>query len=510
MSLPRANPAANRLIPLSSTPHPARPYAASICWFRRDLRLHDHAALFHALKHSAAVHCVFVFDTDILDRLADRRDRRVEFIWHALRELQQSLQRHGGSLRVLHGRAVATDPQTGTELAVQAVFCNRDYAPDAIARDRAVAAALAASGIALHQYKDQVIFEQAEILTGSGKPYSVYTPYRNAWLKKLDDSAMRSYPVEEHVAALARGEPAELPSLEAIGFLPADLCALKIATGESGAERLLEDFALRLAHYREARDFPAVKGVSYLSTHLRFGTISVRRLVAWASREPGAGAQAWLNELIWREFYQMLLYHHPGLARGQAFKPQFDAIAFPDDAEKFRAWCEARTGYPLIDAALRQLNQTGYMHNRLRMLAASFLVKDLQVDWRRGERYFADHLLDFDLAANNGGWQWAASTGCDAQPWFRIFNPVTQSQRFDPEGRFIRRYLPELQHCPDRWIHAPWRMPESVQAQCGIVIGKDYPAPVVDHALARLKTLALFRQAQRLPAADAGLAAAAE
>lgn len=485
-------------------------YPRSVCWFRRDLRLHDHAALFNALKQSAAVYCVFVFDTDILDKLADKRDRRVEFIWHSLRELQENLQRYGSSLRVLHGKARETIPQLARELAVQAVFCNRDYEPDAVLRDAAVEAVLASTGIAFHHYKDQVIFERSEILTGAGKPFSVFTPYRNAWLKRLDDSCLSPYPVEDHVAALAPGGAMPLPDLESIGFVPADIGALKIPTGESGAERLLDDFALRIQQYREARDFPAVKGVSYLSAHLRFGTISIRRLASFAHHEHGTGAQTWLGELIWREFYQMLLYHHPGLASGQAFKPQFNAIAFPDDPEKFRAWCEARTGFPLVDAALRQLNQTGYMHNRLRMVAASFLVKDLHVDWRRGESYFAEHLLDFDLAANNGGWQWAASTGCDAQPWFRIFNPVTQSERFDPRGKFIRRYLPELKDCPDKWIHAPWLMPESEQSGCGIVIGKDYPAPAVDHALARIKTLALFRDAQRMSAGGAGLASETE
>lgn len=495
---------------LPKSENPAGLYPRSICWFRRDLRLHDHAALFHALKQSAAVHCVFVFDTDILDKLADKRDRRVEFIWHSLRELQENLQRYGSTLRVLHGKARETIPQLALELGAQAVFCNRDYEPDAVSRDAAVEAALAKSGIAFHHYKDQVIFERSEILTGAGKPFSVFTPYKNAWLKKLDESYLRAYPVEDHVAALARGGATPLPGLEAIGFVPADLNAPALPAGESGAERLLDDFAQRIAQYREARDFPAVKGVSYLSTHLRFGTISVRRLVSFAHHEHGTGAQTWLSELIWREFYQMLLCHRPDLAWGQTFKPQFNAIAFPDDPGKYRAWCVARTGFPLIDAALRQLNQTGYMHNRLRMVAASFLVKDLHVDWRRGERYFADHLLDFDLASNNGGWQWAASTGCDAQPWFRIFNPVTQSERFDPQGKFIRRYLPELKHCPDQWIHAPWLMPESEQAKCGVVIGKDYPAPVVDHALARIKTLALFRDAQRLPAADTGLASDAE
>jgi deoxyribodipyrimidine photo-lyase len=467
-------------------------YSPSLCWFRRDLRLHDHAALYRALKDSAAVHCVFVFDTDILDNLEDKQDSRVEFIWHALREFNERLQQQGSALHVLHGKPQQLIPQLARELDAQAVFCNRDYEPDAVARDAAVEQAL--GDIEFHRCKDQVIFEQSEILTGSGKPYGVFTPYKNAWLKKLDDFYLRAYPVEKYLASLARCDATPLPALESFGFEAGALNVQAMPPGESGANELFDDFLQRIGLYREARDYPAVKGVSYLSVHLRFGTISVRRLAAAAHRIGGAGAETWISELIWREFYQMLLHHHPHLAQGRAYKPQFDSIAFPNDAEKFAAWCEARTGYPLIDAAMRQLNQTGYMHNRLRMVTASFLVKDLHVDWRWGERYFALHLLDFDLASNNGGWQWAASTGCDAQPWFRIFNPVTQSEKFDAQGMFIRRYVPELATCPDKWIHAPWLMPQDEQRRCNVAIGRDYPAPIVDHALARIKTLALYNE----------------
>jgi deoxyribodipyrimidine photo-lyase len=468
-------------------------YARSLCWFRRDLRLHDHAALYHALKQSAAVHCVFVFDTDILDALTDKRDRRVEFIWHSVRELQLALQRHGSTLQILHGSARVLIPRVARELNVQAVFCNHDYEPDAMLRDEAVVDDLARHGTAFHHYKDQVVFEQSEILTGAGKPFSVFTPYKNAWLKKLNDFYLREYPIAKYLTTLAQCAPSAMPTLESLGFLPSDPGAMALPTGESGAATLWADFQQRIDQYREARDFPAVNGVSYLSAHLRFGTVSIRRLACYAYYTGGAGANTWLSELIWREFYQMLLHHHPRLAQGQAFKPQFNAIPFPNEPAKFAAWCAGRTGYPLIDAALRQLNQTGYMHNRLRMVAASFLVKDLHVDWRWGERYFAQKLLDFDLAANNGGWQWAASTGCDAQPWFRIFNPVTQSDKFDAQGKFIRRYVPELAACNDKWLHAPWLMPMGEQQRCGIIIGTSYPAPIVDHAVARVRTLALYQ-----------------
>ncbi len=468
-------------------------YPRSICWFRRDLRLNDHAALYHALRQSIAVHCVFVFDTDILDELSDKQDRRVEFIWHSLNELNERLQEMGSTLQVAIGKPVDVIPDLARKLDVQAVFCNRDYEPEAVRRDATVAETLNQNGIDFHHYKDQVIFEQSEILTGGGTPYSVFTPYKNAWLKKLDDFYLRAYPVERYVSALARCAAVPVPPLAMIGFTAGKLNCDALPAGASGAAKLLNDFTQRIQDYTEARNYPAIKGVSYLSTHLRFGTISIRYLAATAYHTGGAGANTWLSELIWRDFYQMQLHHHPQLAQGYAYKPQFNAIAFPDDDEKFTAWCEARTGYPLIDAAMRQLNQSGYMHNRLRMVVASFLVKDLHVDWRRGERYFAQHLLDFDLAANNGGWQWAASTGCDAQPWFRIFNPVTQSEKFDAKGKFIRRYVPELSGCSDKWLHAPWLMPLSEQR--GVLIGQHYPAPIVDHAVARIKTLALFQEA---------------
>ncbi|MEO6146825.1 MAG: FAD-binding domain-containing protein, partial [Sulfuriferula sp.] len=249
--------------------------------------------------------------------------------------------------------------------------------------------------------------------------------------------------------------------------------------------------------YKTTRDFPMLNGSSLLSVHLRFGTVSIRQLVTTAQGIGGQGADTWLSELIWREFYQQVLWHHPRVAAGYAYKPEFDAIAWPNPPGHFEAWCEARTGYPLVDAAMRQLNQTGAMHNRLRMIAASFLVKDLHVDWRQGERYFADKLIDFDLAANNGGWQWAASTGCDAQPWFRIFNPITQSQKFDAEGAFIKRYLPELAQLPAKHIHAPWLLTPDNQCMYGVVIGHDYPAPIVDHAAARARTLALYNAAAK-------------
>src|SRR5512139_362091 len=469
-------------------------YARALVWFRRDLRDFDHAALYHALKRARQVVCAFVFDREILDTLPDPADRRVEFIRASVSELQQALQGRGGGLVVGYGVAREELVRLAADSGVDAVFFNHDDDPAALARDAAVAAALAARGIAVHHFKDAVIFEREEVLTAAGGPYSVFTPYRNAWLKSLTPFHMRAYPVDRYAANLIP-RSTRVPGLDEMGFVPTNLRELEVPTGMTGGAALFEDFLQRIDRYHETRDFPAQKGPSYLSVHLRFGTVSVRALAAVAWQNGGRGAQVWLSELIWRDFYHQILWQRPDVAAGHAFKPQYDALPWPNPPGHFAAWREARTGYPLVDAAMRQLNQTGYMHNRLRMVAASFLAKDLLVDWRLGERYFADKLIDFDLAANSGGWQWAASVGCDAQPWFRIFNPVTQSEKFDPEGRFIRRYLPELDKVPDRYVHAPWTMPVAEQQRVSCVIGHDYPAPMVDHAVQRGLALALFRRA---------------
>ncbi|MDH5263465.1 MAG: DNA photolyase family protein [Betaproteobacteria bacterium] len=468
-------------------------YDRSLFWFRRDLRDDDNAGLHYALASSRQVFCVFVFDREILDALPGRADRRVEFVLESVAELRESLRARGGELIVLHGRAGDEIPALAARLGVAAVFANEDYEPAARARDAAVERALASAGRRQHLAKDQAIFARDEILTQAGGPFVVFTPYRRAWLAKVDDYYLKAYPVAKRAERLAKPPFATgLPTLASLGFEPTNLRALPVPTGMSGARRLFADFRSRMADYRTARDFPATKGVSYLSVHNRFGTTSIRDLARAAWKGKGEGPATWLSELVWRDFYFQILWHHPHAATG-AFRREYDAIAWPGRDEHFEAWCGARTGYPIVDAAMRQIAATGWMHNRLRMVVASFLVKDLLLDWRRGEKYFADHLLDFDLSANNGGWQWAASTGCDAQPWFRIFNPVTQSERFDPQGRFIRRYLPELAKVPDRFVHAPWTMPPLEQQAAGCVIGRDYPAPVVDHAAQRERALALFK-----------------
>jgi deoxyribodipyrimidine photo-lyase len=487
----------------------------ALVWIRRDLRVDDHAALYHALRAARRVWVAFVFDRDILDPLlaAGRQaDRRVEFIREslvgvdaALRDLAAVHGVEGAGLIVRHGRAVDELPRLAAALHVQAVYANHDDEPAARERDARVHGVLAHAGVALHLSKDHVIFERSEVLTQGGQPFSVFTPYKNAWLKALTPFHLQSYPVMRHAAALAP-LPAEVsggvPALEAIGFARTNLEALRLPPGPAGAEELLDDFLGRIDHYHQTRDFPAVKGPSYLGPHLRFGTISIRRLAREAHQRMAGGvrgAEVWLAELIWRDFYHQILHHHPHVVSA-SFKPEYDRIRWEHgkaaDAH-FAAWCEGRTGYPLVDAAMHQINQTGYMHNRLRMVVASFLTKDLGIDWRRGEAYFALHLNDFDLAANNGGWQWAASTGCDAQPYFRIFNPVSQSEKFDAEGRFIRRYLPQLAKLPNDAIHAPWlARPADLQA-ASVRLGVDYPLPIVDHAVARAKTLERYAVVKR-------------
>lgn len=466
--------------------------SAALVWFRRDLRDFDHAALHHALKSHQRVYCAFVFDTEILEALPRRADRRVEFIHGSVVELDAALRARGGGLIVRHAAARECIPALVASLGVDAVFANRDYEPAALARDAEVAERLRVLGCDFRDFKDQVIFEKSEVLTQGGSAFSVFTPYKRAWLKTLTDFHLKAYPIDKYAGHLAPPPAGEaVPALTELGFEPTNLVELGITPGMAAGRQLFEAFLKRIGRYKARRDFPAVKGVSYLSVHLRFGTVSIRELARAAHATGGEGAETWLSELIWRDFYFQILWHHPHVV-GASFRPEYDKVAWDDAQGLFEAWCEGRTGYPIVDAAMRQINHSGYMHNRLRMIVASFLTKDLGIDWRLGEAYFAEHLNDFDLAANNGGWQWAASTGCDAQPYFRIFNPVTQSERFDPDGAFIRRYLPELAKVPDKYIHAPWTLPPIDQKLAACQIGSDYPAPIVDHARARERTLARF------------------
>lgn len=421
----------------------------TLFWFRRDLRLTDNAGLYRALKSDQNILAIFIFDTVILDELEDKQDRRVEFILESLQMLKASLEAVDSSLLVLHGDPV----KIFSKIKSKAVFTNHDYEPYAIGRDEKVKAILEKNGTEFHSFKDQVIFEKSEVVKDNGEPYTVFTPYSRKWKAKLNKFYEKSYPTEKYFSAFYKTEPLPFPTLSEIGFE---------RTKTNFPERSVKGNIIKDYHLN--RNFPGMVGTSRLGVHLRFGTVSIRKLVQLAQKRN----ETWLNELIWREFYQMILWHFPKV--DQAFKPQYDRIRWRNNVDEFEAWCEGRTGYPLVDAGMRELNSTGFMHNRVRMVAASFLTKHLLIDWRWGEAYFAKKLLDFDLASNNGGWQWAASSGCDAAPYFRVFNPELQMQKFDPEFKYIRQWVPEFET-------------------------KDYPKPLVDHKKARERVLKIYKAA---------------
>lgn len=422
----------------------------TLFWFRRDLRLHDNAGLYHALKENKDVLCLFIFDTTILDRLEDKKDKRVEFIHESLALIQQQLIAQGSSLLVLHGNPV----EIYKALQPKVVYTNHDYEPYAKTRDENVKQILESNGASFHTFKDQVIFEKDEVLKDDGKPYTVFTPYSKKWKALLTNRHYQSYATEDHFGSLKKTEPLPLPSLNDIGFE---------STGASFPDRKIKLSIIE--KYDQLRNFPGVEGTSRLSVHLRFGTVSIRQLVTVALKKN----EVWLNELIWREFYHMILWHFPQVVT-QSFKPAYDAIEWRNNEKEFKAWCEGNTGYPIVDAGMRELNATGYMHNRVRMIVASFLTKHLLIDWRWGEAYFAQKLLDFDLAANNGGWQWAAGSGCDAAPYFRVFNPQLQTEKFDHDFVYIKKWVPEFQT-------------------------PAYAKPIVDHTLARDRVLQAYKVA---------------
>ncbi len=451
--------------------------STALCWIRRDLRLSDHTALAEATQFASQVAVVFVFDTTILRSLSDKDDRRVVFIHRSLQELDAKLRAHGSRLIVLNGDPTVEIPQLAAQLGVSTVFCARDFEPQAIARDEAVRRNLGEQGRELVECLDHLIQDPFALLNQSGEPFRVYTPYSRAWYSALqEDMLVERTPNLGHLWPAAQ-LPAETDwSLDRLGFLDNDLW---LDSGEDAAQRQLANFLPKMAAYTDERDFPARPATSGLSVHLRFGTISPRELMRAARSQ--LGTLKWQNEIVWREFYAMILARFPHVVES-TFQPAYRELRWPGEDEAFWAWAEGKTGYPLVDAAMRCLNATGWMHNRLRMVVASFLTKDLLVDYRRGEAYFARKLLDFELASNNGGWQWAASTGVDAQPYFRIFNPILQSRKFDPDGEFIRRWCPELRYFSNQDIHFPADTKLFAQLEAGCGIGTEYPAPIIDHA----------------------------
>ncbi|HNS18058.1 MAG TPA: deoxyribodipyrimidine photo-lyase [Bacteroidales bacterium] len=430
--------------------------AITLFWFRRDLRLEDNTGLHYALKEKGNVRPVFIFDRNILDKLEDRNDARITFIHRALERIQSELLRYGSSLLVLQGDPVEIFKKLTSEKEVSAVYCNHDYEPYARDRDKKIADLLNDRGIEFRSFKDQVIFEKNEVTKADGTPYTVFTPYMNRWKAHFYDTPFQTYDVKAYSTSFDQLSPRPLLSIDELGFIPSEIT---MPPPEPDKDII--------RNYHLTRDLPSVNGTSRMSVHLRFGTVSVRHLVrlAWELNEK------WLNELIWREFYMgNILWHFPRVTNS-AFKPAYDSIHWLNNEKDFEAWCTGRTGFPLVDAGMRELNTTGFMHNRLRMVTASFLVKHLLVDWRWGEAWFARKLLDFELASNNGGWQWAAGTGCDAAPYFRVFNPYLQTKKYDPQEKYVQDWVPE------------YRDPER------------YPAPIVDQEMARKRVIATYRKA---------------
>jgi deoxyribodipyrimidine photo-lyase len=409
--------------------------------------------LYKALKQNEKVLPVFIFDTHILNALSNRRDKRVSFIYDTLKAIQAELKSQGSSIYILHGEPADAFNKLIVEFNVISVFTNHDYEPYAISRDQQIHALLAKHSIPLYSFKDQVIFEKDEVVKSDGKPYTIYTPYSKVWKAKYLQEKKSRFPSENHLDNLLQKKPITFPSIEDIGF-----------------EKTHYDVSLPkpdkniITHYAETRNLPAVDGTSRMSVHLRFGTVSVRELAATASK----WNETYLNELIWREFFMMILYHFPEVVT-RSFKEKYDRIQWRNNEHEFKLWCEGKTGYPLVDAGMRELNETGFMHNRVRMVVASFLTKHLLIDWRWGEAYFAEKLLDYELSSNNGNWQWCAGCGCDAAPYFRIFNPTEQQKKFDPDFTYIKKWINDFQ--------------------------PGYPEPIVEHDFARKRCLEEFKRA---------------
>jgi deoxyribodipyrimidine photo-lyase len=422
----------------------------TLFWLRRDLRLEDNAGLYHALKENTEVLPVFIFDTEILDRLEDKRDKRVQFIYESLLLLKSEFEKMGSSLAILHGNPV----DIYKKLAPKSIYCNHDYEPYALERDKKIKKNSEQAGGEFKSYKDQVIFEKEEVVKDDGKPYIIFTPYSKKWKAKLNAFYLKNYPTGKYTKSLKKLQALPVPTLNEIGFKKTD---------DLYPERTIKSSIIE--KYHDQRNFPAIRGTTRLSVHLRFGTVSIRKLAQIALKKN----ETWLNELIWREFYQMILWHFPEVV-DRSFKPAYDRIQWKNNENDFTKWCEGKTGYPIVDAGMRELNTTGFMHNRVRMIVASFLTKHLLIDWRLGEAYFAKKLLDYELASNNGGWQWAAGSGCDAAPYFRVFNPELQTQKFDPDHKYIKKWVPEFGT-------------------------KDYPTPIIDHSFARERVLQAYKVA---------------
>jgi deoxyribodipyrimidine photo-lyase len=425
----------------------------SVCWFRRDLRLNDNAAFYHSLKSDHPVLPVFIFDTYILDKLPCKQDKRVSFIYETLIQLNNELIKKDSSFYIIHDSPINAFEKICNTFDVKEVFANHDYEPYAIERDNQLKEFLGKKNVPFHTYKDQVIFERSEVMKLNGEPYTIFTPYSKVWKQKFQQEKIKTFPSENFLKNLFKIKPFQFPSLKEMGF---EEVKFKIYP--------LNISGNLIQNYDETRNIPSIDGTSFASVHLRFGTVSVRELVNLADKLN----EQWLNELIWREFFMMILFHFPYVVHGN-FKKKYDAIKWQNNEKEFELWCKGETGYPIVDAGMRQLNETGWMHNRVRMVVAGFLCKHLLIDWLWGEAYFAEKLLDYELSSNNGNWQWAAGTGCDAAPYFRIFNPSEQIRRFDPKLVYIKKWIKDFK---------PGYLPE-----------------IVKHDFARKRALQVYKQA---------------
>ncbi|MCR9205646.1 MAG: DNA photolyase family protein [Halobacteriovoraceae bacterium] len=466
----------------------------ALVWIRRDLRLHDHHALSQALAENDEVYLVFVFDKLILEKLP-KKDKRLTFIHQSLVDIEEKLVENNSSLHICHGDPTEEIPKLIKKLKVKKLYYNRDYEPYAVKRDQKVEKNLSQEGVEVFSFKDAVYFEGHEIKNKQGKIYKVFTPFKRAWYEVFMEQGGE---VPQYKISLKSLAPVENKTSilnkdwhKALGFTP-DEPPLK--GGFVEAKKRLEKFKNDISVYQEARDYPAMDKTSNISPYIRHGNVSVRDLLKRGMSGKDVGHLTWTSEVIWREFYQGILANFPHVEK-KCFKPEYDAIKWRGGKKEWDAWKNGQTGFPLVDAAMRCLNETGLMHNRLRMVVASFLCKTLLIDWRKGERYFAEKLLDFDLAANNGGWQWSASTGTDAQPYFRIFNPYSQSEKFDKEGVFIRKWCPELSNLSNKAIHNPTTMDMLDQADAQCTLGVDYPFPVVDYKMKRQEALEMYKEA---------------
>ncbi len=426
----------------------------TVFWFRRDLRLEDTVALYRALTEQGNVLPLFIFDTEILDKLSNKADKRVSFIFGYLKKIKLELEKSGSSLLIKYGRPSDVFEELCQTFEISAVYANHDYEPYARERDSATGTLLNKKGILFKTFKDQVIFEKNEVVKDDGKPYTIFTPYSKKWLSRFSESRPQFAPSENYQDRFFKTAPFEDFDLKTTGFTEVD----------PGEPAIIPDQNI-IQNYHQTRDIPSIRGTSKMSVHLRFGTVSIREMVTMAA----SLSQTYLNELIWREFYMMILWNFPQVVNA-AFKPTYDNIRWINNENQFEAWCEGKTGYPIVDAGMREMNKTGFMHNRVRMVVASFLTKHLLIDWRWGEAYFAEKLLDFELSSNNGGWQWAAGCGCDAAPYFRVFNPELQTNKFDPELKYIKKWVPEFQEFA-------------------------YPKPIIEHKFARDRVLAEYKRA---------------